>query len=411
MKTTLLIAAIPAAGAFSVTPGSEPIKASDSPLFFHRQLACPSSPRTRLTRLNLWRRNNQANPAALSSSSDSKYKLQAYTVAPEDSSSNPWYNFLNFRDSVADYADSLFSLEGGDATPATRPYMPNLEVEEQLTATAAAAVASSSSETVVSTTTTTELDKEELMMELSSLSETFDDLQSRYEATIENLKEENSFLEEGMKMLAVTIEEQASQIEQLQNQNTLGGIEEEENDVDGIGAIFENKSAETDGELIQFQNKITALEADNESLKQRVRGLEVELSDVAFESRKIVAAAVEAPPAAAVVEIDAAAPIAEVNAAATEVVEEEVVVEQVKVATLSPHAPPTPIPQHLLQKQEMEMLRAQVQEYEMERNSVRKLFGRGIRRGVKKVGKVLDLWRPIFLILCDGVRGDGKMAL
>ena len=245
MKTAVLIAAIPAAGAFSVTPGSEPIKASDSPLF-HRQLTCPSQgSRSRLTRLMLWRRNNQAT-AAPSSSSDSKYKLQAYTVAPEDSSSNPWYNFLNFRDSVADYADSLFSLEGGDATPATRPYMPNLEVEEQLTATAAVA---SSSETVVSTTTTTELDKEELMMELSSLSETFDDLQSRYEATIENLKEENSFLEEGMKMLAVTIEEQASQIEQLQNQNTLGGIEEEENDVDGIGAIFENKSAAADGEL------------------------------------------------------------------------------------------------------------------------------------------------------------------
>ena len=402
MKTALLIAAIPAAGAFSVTPGSESSikKASDSPLF-HRQLTCPSSQgsRSRLTRLMLWRRNNQANTAAPSSSSDSKYKLQAYTVAPEDSSSNPWYNFLNFRDSVADYADSLFSLEGGDATPATRPYMPNLEVEEQLTATA---VVASSSETVVSTTTTTELDKEELMMELSSLSETFDDLQSRYEATIENLKEENSFLEEGMKMLAVTIEEQASQIEQLQNQNTLGGIEEEENDVDGIGAIFENKSAEADEELIQFKNKIAALEADNESLKQRVRGLEVELSDVAFESRKIVAAAVVEAPPAAVVEIDAAAPITEANAAAAEEVE-EVVVEQVKVATLSPHAPPTPIPQHLLQKQEME--------YELERNSVRKLFGRGIRRGVRKVGKVLDLWRPIYLILCDGVRGDGKMAL
>jgi len=86
-------------------------------------------------------------------------------------------------------------------------------------------------------------------------------------------------------------------------------------------------------------------------------------------------------------------------------------VEQVKAVTLSPHAPKTQIPQHLLQKQEMEMLRTQVQEYEVERNSVRKLFGRGISRGVKKVGKVLDLWRPIYLILCDGVRGDGKMAL
>jgi len=407
MKTVLLMAAIPAAAAFSVTPGTEPIKASDSPLF-HRQPVCysPSSQgshRRRLTSLMLWRRNNHA-AAAPSSSSDSKYKLQAYTVAPEDRSSNPWNNFLNFRDSVSDYADSLFSFEGGDATPATRPYMPNLEAEDQLTA--AAAVTSSS--TTVVAATTTELDKEALLMELSSLSETFDDLQSKYETTIDNLKEENSFLEEGMKMLAMTIEEQASQIEQLQNQNTLGGMEvEEENDFDGIGAIFENKSAEAE-ELIQFQNKITTLEADNELLRQRVRSLEVELSDVAFESRKIVAAAVEAP--AAVVAMDAAATSADTNSAATEEVE-EVVVEQVKAVTLSPHAPPTPIPQHILQKQEMEMLRAQVQEYEAERNSVRKLFGRGIRSGVKKVGKVLDLWRPIYLILCDGVRGDGKMAL
>lgn len=424
MKTALLIAAMPvAAGAFSIKPGSttDPIKASDSPLF-QRQPMCLAPPThfSRLrSRLMLRRRNNRAAaPSSSSSPSDSKYKLQASTVAPDDTSTNPWYNFLNFRDSVADYADSLFSLEGGDAMPATRPYMPNLEVEEQLTATVTAAADSSS--TVVAATTT-ELDKEELLMELASLSDTFDDLQSRYEATIDNLKEENSFLEEGIKTLTMTIEDQAQQIEQLMTQNTLGGVEE--NDVDGIGAITENKLAAVEAEaeeLIEFQNKITTLEADNELLRQRVRGLEVELSDVAFESRKIVAAAVEveAPAVvaaaieipAAVVAMDDAAPVAEANAAAMEEVE-EVVVEQVKVATLAPHAPPTPIPQHLLQKQEMEMLRSQVKEYEVERNSVRKLFAMGISRGVKKVGKVLDLWRPIYLILCDGVRGDGKMAL
>ncbi len=429
MKTVLLIAAMPvAAGAFSIKPGSttDPIKASDSPLF-QRQPMCLAPPThfSRLrSRLMLRRRNNRAAaaPSSSSSPSDSKYKLQASTVAPDDRSTNPWYNFLNFRDSVADYADSLFSLEGGDAMPATRPYMPNLEVEEQLTATVTAAVATDSSSTVAAATTT-DLDKEELLMELASLSDTFDDLQSRYEATIDSLKEENSFLEEGIKTLTMTIEDQAQQIEQLMNQNTLGGVEE--NDVDGIGAITENKLADVEveaEELIEFQNKITTLEADNELLRQRVRGLEVELSDVAFESRKIVAAAaveVEAPAVVAaaieapavVVAIDDADPIAEANAAITEEVE-EVVVEQVKVATpLAPHAPPTPIPQHLLQKQEMEMLRSQVKEYEVERNSVRKLFARGISRGVKKVGKVLDLWRPIYLILCDGVRGDGKMAL
>ena len=253
-------------------------------------------------------------------------------------------------------------------------------------------------------------------------------------ATIDNLKDENDFLEEGIKKLTVTIEEQSEQIELLQKQITsasVGGeVEEvkveEENDVDGIGAIFESKATFAEAEeLLEFQKKLTALEEDNEMLRQRVRGLEVELSDVAFESRKIIAASVEAPappveaplipaPPATVMAIEAVEnPIEEVNAISTVEVEEvgDVAVDQVKSTTLSPHAPPNPIPQHVLQKKEMETLRTQVKEYEVERNSVRKLFGRGIRTGVQKVGKVLDLWRPIYLILCDGVRGDGKMAL
>ena len=418
MKTTLLIAAMPVAvGAFSIRPpGGEqqPIKAADSPLFrtVHQKIIPPT--RRRSSRLMLWRRDNNRSAAptsSSSSSSNSKYKLQAYTVAPETGSDNPWFNFLNFRDSVSDYADSLFSLEGGVTTPtaATRPYMPNLEVEEQLISETTATVVAA---TTTATTTTELLDKDELLMELNSLSETFDDLQSKYETTIDNLKDENSFLEEGIKMLTLTIEQQADQIEQLQKQNTLGELledEEEESDFDGIGAIFENKAASsaTTDELAQIQNKVATLETDNEMLRQRVRGLEVELSDVAFESRKIVAAA------SAQVEAPAAAVLAMEVAAASTAKGTDVVVEQVvKVATtLSPHAPSSPIPQHLLQQQEMEMLRMQVHEYEMERKSVRKLFGRGIRGGVKKVGKVLDLWRPIYLILCDGVRGDGKMAL
>ncbi|KAL7427317.1 hypothetical protein ACHAXM_000796 [Skeletonema potamos] len=389
MKTTLLLAAMPAAAvAFSVRPGAEQsIKATDSPLFQPVYYSRPTHSSRRRSRLMLWRRNK----------SNSQYKLQAYTVAPEDARSNPWLNFLNFRDSVADYADSLFSLEGGEATSkaATRPYMPNLDVEERL----------SVSSTAVAATTTTELSQDELLMELNSLSETFDDLQSYYEATIDSLKDENSFLEEGLKMLTLTIEEQAEQIEQLQKRNTLGEIlEAEESDLDGIGKIFENKASAEAVELVQVQKKVTTLESDNEMLRQRVRSLEVALSDVAFESRKVVAAAaaVEAPADVVAMEV------AEVAATA---VAADVVVEQVNVVTRSPHAPSTPIPKHLLQQQEIEMLRVQIQEYEVERKSVRKLFGRGIRRGMKKVGKALDLWRPIFLILCDGVRGDGKMAL
>jgi hypothetical protein len=400
-----------AAGAFSIRPGGSSeqatiITAADSPLFQPMHHSPPTHSSRLRSRLMLRRRNK----------SDSQYKLQAYTLAPDESRSNPWFNFLNFRDSVADYADSLFSLEGGEAaTPkaATRPYMPNLEVEERLTfsstASAAAAATAAVTSTVAAATTTTELNKDELLMELNSLSVTFDELQCRYEATIDSLKDENSFLEEGIKMLTLTIEDQAEQIEQLQKQNTLGELlgEEEESDLDGIGAIFDNKVTAEADELIQVQNKVTTLESDNEMLRQRVRSLEVALSDVAFESRKVVptAAAVEAP--AAVVAMEVVAPVANVAAASTEEVT-DVVVQQVKVA---PHAPSTPIPKHLLQKQEMDMLRMQIQEYEVERKSVRKLFGMGIRRGVKKVGKALNLWRPIYLILCDGVRGDGKMAL
>lgn len=305
------------------------------------------------------------------------------------------------------------------AAAATRPYMPNLEVEEQLLTTASttmdAAAASSSS-------SVTELDKGELLMELNTLSESFDELQSTFESTLTNLQDENSFLEEGIRMLTATIDEQAAQIEQLQKQQTLGEVVgEETDDLDGIGAIFENKVVADDAELLaEVQNKAETLEKDNEMLRQRVRALEVELSDIAFESRKIVSsAAAELDAAAAVME--AAAPtVSEVNAAAAVVEDivaapsEEVIIEEINPASevnLSPHAPSTPIPQHILQQKEIDVLRMQVREYEAERKSVRKSFGRGIRRGAKKVGKVLDLWRPIYLILWGEVRGDGKMAL
>jgi len=76
MKTTLLLAAMPAAAvAFSVRPGAEQsIKAADSPLFQPVYYSRPTHSSRRRSRLMLWRRNK----------SNSQYKLQAYTVAPED---------------------------------------------------------------------------------------------------------------------------------------------------------------------------------------------------------------------------------------------------------------------------------------------------------------------------------------
>jgi predicted nucleic acid-binding Zn-ribbon protein len=350
-----------------------------------------------------------------------KYQLQASTVSPDDHrNSNPWFDFVNLRDSVADYADSLFSLEGGPvAAAATRPYMPNLEVEEQLLTTESATIAAAASSSSV-----TELDKGELLMELQTLSDSFDELQSTFEVTISNLHDENSFLEEGIKMLTATIDEQAAQIEQLQKQHTLGEVVGGETDEDGIGAIFENKVVADDTKLAEVQNKAETLEKDNEMLRQRVRALEVELSDIAFESRKIVSSAAAVEDAAAAVmetvaptisEVNAAAVVEDITTAASDEVTDGIIIEETnaasEVAKLSPHAPSTPIPQHILQQKEIDFLRMQVREYEAERKSVRKLFGRGIRRGAKKVGKVLDLWRPIYLILWGEIRGDGKMAL
>ena len=340
-----------------------------------------------------------------------KYQLQASTVSPDDSrNSNPWFDFVNLRDSVADYADSLFSLEGGLAEE-------QLLTTESTTTDAAAASISSSS--------VTELDKGELLMELQNLSDSFDELQSTFETTINNLHDENSFLEEGIRMLTATIDEQAAQIEQLQKQQTLGEVVgEEADDFDGIGAIFENKVVADETELAEVQNKAETLEKDNEMLRQRVRALEVELSDIAFESRKIVSSAAAVEDAAAAVmeavaptisEVNAAAVVEDITTAASDEVTDGIIIEETnaasEVAKLSPHAPSTPIPQHILQQKEIDFLRMQVREYEAERKSVRKLFGRGIRRGAKKVGKVLDLWRPIYLILWGEIRGDGKMAL
>ncbi len=420
MKTALLIAAMPAAAsAFSLRPAAGPFSSTPSleqTVYFGSQSPPKHSSHhrgRRGTRLMLFKRNRP-----------NKYQLQASTVSPDDHrNSNPWFDFVNLRDSVADYADSLFSLEGGPvAAAATRPYMPNLEVEEQLLTSASTTNTEATSAS--SSSSVTELDKGELLMELNTLSDSFDELQSTFEVTLSNLQDENSFLEEGIKMLTATIDEQAAQIEQLQKQQTLGEIVgEEPDDLDGIGAIFENKVVADDTELAEVQNKAETLEKDNEMLRQRVRALEVELSDIAFESRKIVSSAAAVEDAAAAVmeavaptisEVNADAVVEDIVAAPSEEVTVGAVIEETNAASevnLSPHAPSTPIPQHILQQKEIDYLRMQVREYEAERKSVRKLFGRGIRRGAKKVGKVLDLWKPIYLILWGEIRGDGKMAL
>ncbi|ACI64589.1 predicted protein [Thalassiosira pseudonana CCMP1335] len=281
---------------------------------------------------------------------------------------------------------SLLSLEGGDVSGeavTTSVYMP-VDTSRALTVDAT-------------------MEKEQLVSEINTLAQTFETLQSSidiksqlytetlkgYEEKIVTLQDENSFLEEGMRMLTVTLEKQENEIQALQ--------EKSESDFDGIGIMYENKST-TEGELTEVKSKVVSLESENEVLRQRVRLLEVELSDVAFESRKAVPAAI-----VAVEQV-----VAPVVAAKEETQAEETVLAFATDAVIAPKAPSAPIPQHIQQQRQLDQLQMKIKEYEEERCSVRKLFGRFVRRGVDKVGKTLTLWRPIYLLLLDA--GSGAKA-
>ncbi|KAL7543520.1 hypothetical protein ACHAXR_013048 [Thalassiosira sp. AJA248-18] len=314
-------------------------------------------------------------------SSSSTTPLRAYTVADNKNSNNPW---LNFPTSFADFGwkfgaaeDSLFSFEGGNALQAaTRPAMPNLEVE---------------AETISSLQ-----GKDELLSGLNALTATFDDLQSSmdyksqlysetiksYEYKVESLEEKNTLLEEGLQAMTVTLERQEHQIQGLQQEKEDTAAKEEQ--IVNDDNIF----------LLQVQE----LENENEMFRQRVRVLEVELSDIAFESRTRV---IPAPPAAAAVTPPVTAEITTHSS-----------VEAVPAAKLSPKAPSVPVPPHIYQQRQFEQLQLQVEQYKRERSSVRKLFGLGIRRGMNKLGKTLNLWSPLYNLQKWGeLRGQGQVVM
>jgi len=286
---------------------------------------------------------------------------------------NPWSPFLELPKSFAewaaqfgadasDQADSLFSFEGGGAAkPASRPYMPNLEVE--------AAFIDASTE------------KGELILELDSLKERYADLQSSmatkaqvYSETIKGVEEKNTLLEDGLHAFTITLERQHNQLQDLK---------QEKSDADAAKMV----------------------EGENEKLRQRLRAVELLLSEVAFESRKFV----PAPPRAAVENVALIAHSTDVKDAIS--------LETVSTSAfnqdnlLSPKAPTAPVPPHIHQKLQLEQLQMQTEEYERERSSVRKLFGLGIRRGVSKVGKALTLFKPGHnLLLWGELRGHCEVV-
>ena len=216
--------------------------------------------------------------------------------------------------------------------------MPNLDLE-------AATITSSLGTT--SPTATTE--KDELLSELATLTKTFANLESSmdyktklyeetistYEHTVSSLEATNDKLEKSIMVLTTTLEKQEEEIKKLQ----------------------QARSVQDDAK-------------DNDMLRQRVRALELQLSEVAFESRKVVA-----PPAA-------------------------VVVGSASSNVHLPKAPSAPVPPHILQQQldqqKLDQLELQLEEYKEERKSVRKLFGLGIRRGMNKMGRALNVWNPVY---------------
>lgn len=220
--------------------------------------------------------------------------------------------------------------------------MPNLDLE-------AATITSSLGTT--SPTATTE--KDELLSELATLTKTFANLESSmdyktklyeetistYEHTVSSLEATNDKLEKGIMVLTTTLEKQEEEIKKLQQARSV-------------------------------QDDAKGLESDNDMLRQRVRALELQLSEVAFESRKVVA-----PPAA-------------------------VVVGSASSNVHLPKAPSAPVPPHILQQQldqqKLDQLELQLEEYKEERKSVRKLFGLGIRRGMNKMGRALNVWNPVY---------------
>merc|ERR1711982_248952 len=97
------------------------------------------------------------------------------------------------------------------------------------------------------------------------------------------------------------------------------------------------------------------LENDNQMLRKRVRLLESELSNGLFETRKTMPS-----------------------------------VKDVAITPKAPSVPPT-----VVQTSMVEHLQKKVEDYEMERTSVRKLFRLVMRRAAGKVGQALNLWNPV----------------
>jgi hypothetical protein len=273
-------------------------------------------------------------------------------------------------------SDSLFSYEGGGGSgAATMPLMPNLEIE-------AATVASARGE---------DMEKYELLSEINVLTENFATLESSmdfrsklfdemiksYEIKVNALEEKNSLLEAGFQRMAGIMEKQEQQLLEMR-------IVEKGNPSKGV-----DDDADT---LLHVQDDFQMIECENEMLRQRVRALELELSEAAFESRKMM------PMSSAILARDALMSSAEASVSVTS-----------QSATILPKPPSEPVPAHIHQVHKLQL---QMEEYERERSSFKKLIALGIVRGLEKVKIALNIWSPVYnMQLWGELRRHGTTAL
>ena len=225
--------------------------------------------------------------------------------------------------------ESLFSCEGGGGIlAATRPVMPHLDMSEVVPAVHQVVTITSSPTSLaiidnsiqqqqqqghelITAAADMEMEKYHLLMEMSTLTDTFASLESMYVSKIDQLTERNNLIE---------------------------------------------------AKLLQT---LTDMEDDNSILRQRVRALELELSEVAYSSRKSMPLSVTTTVAS--------------SAAAT-------------TPLLVPKPPPnvpTSMQQFHQQQQQVEMYKHEQQ------SSARKVLQLSLRTIGTRIGKMLNMFNPV----------------
>lgn len=211
-----------------------------------------------------------------------------------------------------------------------------------------------------------------------------------YEDKIARLEEKNGSQTEQIKAYAIALERQEQQHLMQHEEMKLKSLNEEmKQDV-----TMDEETLCMQEELFKALDKVRSLERENENFRLRMRVLEVELSDIAFKSRKSMAnasiktgeddTATEATSELSTYNVDADS-IASENSSASLIIK--------LPRLIQPKAPNGPIPKHVQQQHKLDQLQSKLESYEEERSSARKLFLLCVQTGMHKVGRVLLFWR------------------